>query len=742
MSNNVDTIEVPDDSSGSSPVQQSTPLPDASTVLQDAVMSHAKEIIVDPALILLGYIVHERGKFLICTTCRLAVLPKIASGHAESHGLASFPQHKLTPYIKKFNLFEKSADFHTWALAQKPLYSFPDMELKRGYACAASSCNHYAGTEASLKTHWSKDHGGTPKYNLVWLQQIYLQSTYHKWLPVRETLATASASSMMDGWHALNDALPELKPGVPPALRELEPWLKKHRWLDLLKYQSSEVVAEFLQKAQNKTYQTLSTIIVRYAERAMEFLYRIPPSIRQALGSPTLEIRAGRSFNPPEADDVITRYSNLVAHLISTQHRLKTPGSSSIPCLLNDAQTIAIAELYRALSSYKPDADLDALDALLPPMQNVLMRLFIHQFSPKQCDIDQDPVYMWLIHHNWQSNGSFKKPGIITGDFAAVSWIARCTVLTEVYLKKEESNGTLDYHTTLDKLRAFIVIGSPSPLGHMLCIWSDLTYYRRGETTFPNFSWIDNQADRYVYRGAPGSVTGLRATVHEAMDTSQNVLENDILFGLDLGSLPTAIYDDPQNTDVGYSFLKDPRNHFSDGMDDFFRALSLSSDPSHKNFFYHKIGDTWVLNHGNCWKWINHCQEFLENFLVHSHMTHGQPTRGTEMLASTFENMPNYARTIIFSGNEGVNALPAGKTEYASGRRTITPHFNSLKGTQQLFIYLRFVRPVEIFLIRQLTKKTEIHDNYRSYLFTGPNGRWDTPKFTNILLKATRKHLL
>lgn len=704
------------------------------------------ETFQDAALSAFGYFIHIPSHLLICTACHRAVLPSIAAAHANNHQVPKFKTARLSPYVEQYELFTAGKQFEAWAKKQDPLYAIPKLTLMRGYVC--HRCKYCSTNLGSIKTHFATVH---KKHRVqvtpAWLQKIWLRSQYDKWFAVIRRSETPMATTTMDGWRALREALPTI-PDATPASQEIPPWLKRLRWADIVKDLDAIDIANVISDAgEYVVYKTLCAGLVRYADRAMEYIYLVPPSIRQALGSPTLEIR-GRSFNPPEKDDTIARYTALVALLITTQRRIQIMSDPPFTSLLNAEQDTSIIDLFKFLTAYEDpsvnmnDDDDEDRDQFLILVHDTLIKLFVHQFPPNQCDINQDPVMMFIILHNRLANGSFRKPGEITGHFAAISWVARCAVLTEIYLRKMKSNGTVDYHSVLNQLRPLIIQGASSPLGNMYSSWGEFNPIRGHEVALSNFMFTDRQCLHFVYQGSPGSVEGMRTLVHDCVDRGQSILDNVLLFELDLNQeLPAAIYDDPQNTDVGYSFLSDPRNAFEDGADRVIEALASSPIPNLRNYFMYSVDGTWVMNSANCWRWLESCQEFLGYLLIYSHMTHGQPTRGTEMLATTFENMPNYPRTLIFVGNEAVNALPALKTESLTGRRVITPHWLPPVATRQLYTYLRYVRPLERILIARLVEDDDIVANYSKYLWTGPNGRWDSPKMSQLLLNSTRKFL-
>lgn len=288
-----------------------------------------------------------------------------------------------------------------------------------------------------------------------------------------------------------------------------------------------------------------------------------------------------------------------------------------------------------------------------------------------------------------------------------------------------------------------MVQGSSTPLGNIYGFWVVMLKAALEETAFADFMFTSPDDMSFTYKGAPATVDGLRAMVLYHIDEGDRTLFEEILFGLDflpiLSRLTPHIYDDASNTDVNYSFLTDQRNGFPDGFKSFMETVLGTSDPSINSFFGLAVKDKWVWSKPNCIKWLNACQRFLQHFMISSHMTHGQPTRGTELMSTTFANLPNYPRSILFIADEPVNALAPNKTESMSMSRKISPHFFCPRNARQLYIYLYLVRPVEIAIAKALY--VDNATNYEYYLFTGPKGRWSTKLLTKFLQDSSSKFL-
>lgn len=295
----------------------------------------------------------------------------------------------------------------------------------------------------------------------------------------------------------------------------------------------------------------------------------------------------------------------------------------------------------------------------------------------------------------------------------------------------------------MNRIHPLMQQGSCTPLGNIYGFWIILLRAASEEVSFPDFMFTSVDDMCFTYKGSPGNVEGLRNMIHYHVEEAEKVLFKDLLFGLEfplLTWLEGHVYDDTSNTEVGYSFLTDGRNRYPDRFKAFMEGVFQAKDRSRRLFFGLSVNGKWVWSVPNCLQWLQACQRFLEHLLVASHMTHGQPTRGTEVLSTTFANMPNYPRSIFLMGNEAVNGLAPNKAESMTQQRKLSPHWFCPRNSRQLLVYLLLVRPVEITIAKAILSES-VATNYQYYLYTGPQGRWTTKMFGNLLYNSTQHFL-
>lgn len=235
-----------------------------------------------------GFIVNTRGKFLICTSCRRAILGSIAASHAHGHKLKSFRKNSIETYIRHQHLLNTEADLDTF-LQVKCHLEFKGLETIDGYMCG--HCHYICGKEQAMRQHLSDTHQHLPsrrRYSIVKVQHAYFHPNPNVFIRVREQLETPQATDLRTLWDQSQPDFTSIIPSTVLPTRQLPPWLNTLKWNDHLRGTNPNTVTEVLAAmAKTSEYQLLYKSITFYLENAMRRLNNMLPQIRQVLKSVT-----------------------------------------------------------------------------------------------------------------------------------------------------------------------------------------------------------------------------------------------------------------------------------------------------------------------------------------------------------------------------------------------------------------------------------------------------------------------
>lgn len=261
-------------------------------------------------------------------------------------------------------------------------------------------------------------------------------------------------------------------------------------------------------------------------------------------------------------------------------------------------------------------------------------------------------------------------------------------------------------------------------MGSVYAQWWTLLRAARDECSIPNFMFTDGAETHFTFKGISASLEQIKTLIHHSVAECERILHANLLFGFDDPALhPNAskIQDNPTVVKSGYSFIDDPVNQLANSHKTLLSLLFQSSALAHQQYFGRMVGSVFVWNTLHCERYLQHAQDFLHHLLIAIHFTHGQPTRGSEVLATTFRNLPNYPRSIMCVDGWLVNALTVNKSESITQHRQLSPHWSPRRVSNLLLSYLVLVRPIEITLAHAILP-TPIVQQYNYYLFVGPSG--------------------
>ena len=300
------------------------------------------------------------------------------------------------------------------------------------------------------------------------------------------------------------------------------------------------------------------------------------------------------------------------------------------------------------------------------------------------------------------------------------------------------------FHSSIEQWKFLLCQGYQTPMGNMFANWILLKSVSGDQKGVPRFMFLDDLGEKWQLDGHKSSVQHVRAMIHKIVEEARHLIFDVLMFGIPKERFDVRvddISDAPQINDVGYSFLTDYRNGFAASPGLLFKLLWCSPNAALREHFATVSPDGRIVwKAAACRQFLHVAQEALKLLLVSCHLTHGQPSRGTEFLSTTFVNLANLARSLRICDGQVVFALQINKTDSITGHTQVIPHFVCGALTELVVYYLRVVREVEQELAGVFCTP-EAAEKYFTHLFTGPGGQWTSERFTSALQDLTLKYL-
>jgi hypothetical protein len=300
----------------------------------------------------------------------------------------------------------------------------------------------------------------------------------------------------------------------------------------------------------------------------------------------------------------------------------------------------------------------------------------------------------------------------------------------------------------LDEMRErFMIHGSRSPFNWVLRLRAYGKKIRNSSTSLGYIYWSDDH-ERLTYKQLELNMTDFKKFVATQVAQTQSELEQlflihndeqreDVIPAFELRDLK----DDPTESAKGWSFCEDPRNKgvLPEGKRWMLDRV-LEADALRSEFVEVRKKDSKIV-----WKaaaakqYLAKIDSFLERLLLLTHVTAGQPARGTEILSLRHCNTVNGHNRNIFIEDGLVSTVTAYHKGYnIVGSTKIIHRYLPREVSELIVYYLWFVLPFRISLELLVHEITPVRS---SFLWAKGDGTWSSSRLTNVLKEEARIRL-
>lgn len=197
-----------------------------------------------------------------------------------------------------------------------------------------------------------------------------------------------------------------------------------------------------------------------------------------------------------------------------------------------------------------------------------------------------------------------------------------------------------------------------------------------GTPSMPRSVWTDRKNwTSLLYRGHPVHLDQIRDALSGLEDSTVTQWEDKVLLGLKIRVDYTSIADDLTNTDVGYSFISDPRNTMFHDRDRL--TAAILEDPHLRARFTTPTPD----GTGVCWskhamhEWLLDYGQFNGLQATRTEMLAGAPGRSTELHAMNYCNTPTRTTRSLSMVDKYLQVMRCyTKTGSITGKDKMIPH--------------------------------------------------------------------
>jgi hypothetical protein len=343
-----------------------------------------------------------------------------------------------------------------------------------------------------------------------------------------------------------------------------------------------------------------------------------------------------------------------------------------------------------------------------------------------------------------RANKRFRRPSNYTPILAGLIWVGRLLLLEYAIPKREyvflrwPSRQTYEDHgwRLEDIRRGHMIEGTYSPMSNLVALLAYGKCVAKTEDR-PGLVIWDNDNMGLMIKDIHITVDEFRGFIHKVIESSEKLMSDVLMFGLDLPKIDISSLKDCMTTEeVGFSLMKDKLNGLVEG---YRYMLNISQLASPEKRLLKGDGE-WDSK--KVLEYLNKKKRFLELLMLAVHLTGGQPARGPEIGSIKFRNSSLTLRNIFVIRGNTYFVIEYHKARAVTNHsyfivRCLPPGLAEL-----LIVYLAYIRPFCNLLYSQISFRQNHSDG--DYLFCSeenPDEPWEGRKLSEILQRESQVHL-
>jgi hypothetical protein len=397
--------------------------------------------------------------------------------------------------------------------------------------------------------------------------------------------------------------------------------------------------------------------------------------------------------------------------------------------------TIEIQEGIHSLQASLSSPD---LEIIANHILHILSLIWQRSWPPLVNHRISDPTIAYLALSSLESTGKFKGAEEVTPVIAKFEYTMRLVFL--LIINQDDEGQEAGYR----RIEPYLKEGHESTFNSLRNAQRQASSLAYLSQALPKVWWIDRRRyQEMIYRGTRIHLRQLHSLLASLEQSIQKMWEEDILLGLkQLHVSYEEIHDDLASTEVGYSFVTDPRNTCFSDKQLLLRTI-LQNQTLASRFIAFNSNGVLRFNVLAGRAWLAKLAAFHLLLLLRFHLAGGSPSRGTSLMAMLLQNTPMYPlRNLVAFGAFIALNCTYSKTSSISGHDKIVPH--ALDGfTADLLIQeLAIARPFAKLMAKACyPDQPDILSLYDQHVFVNHGKLFKTDDLTNALRRFSAQFM-
>jgi superfamily II DNA helicase RecQ len=295
---------------------------------------------------------------------------------------------------------------------------------------------------------------------------------------------------------------------------------------------------------------------------------------------------------------------------------------------------------------------------------------------------------------------------------------------------QRQQQGEQEREDFIKARKQYLVDGSYSPFSEMLSLLAYSKHIALNIANAPISQWSRDRNTLYI-RGQPVSLTGFQAMVAGVLQQAESCLWGDLLWTqaeADRFQIPLdKIQDDVTFSQRGYSFLSRPDNELSGSLEE---TLTKMMGSPYGRKLRNAQNSAWQPKAAR--RYLRQVEKFLEFLLFLTHVTSGQPARGSEITTARHRNGYMQDRNLFVIDGQVVFISRYHKSQAMWDKPKVIPRFLPWRVGQLFAVFLAYVQPLAEHL-----NSERLGISPTDYIWASGAGPWETSRLSRILARET-----